>query len=180
MGWTDLLSMIFSGSFVGLLGSVANKVYEFKMEKQKAENIRLQGELDIKIIQAENEGRFKVAQTEAEAQMDVAASNAFAASYQLEPKMYHSNSKITAAQNSFLVIVDGIRGLVRPMITFSLCVIMMVVYLKAGHIIENKDLTPEQALKIYTDVTEAVIWLTTFSVSWWFGERSAAGKLKKK
>lgn len=180
MGWADLFSMIFSGSFVGLLGSISNKFFEFKMEQQKAENARLQAELDIKIIQAENEGKFKVAELEAASQMDVAASQAFAASYQLEPKMYHSNSKITAAQNSFLVLVDGIRGLVRPLITFSLCVIMMVVYLKAGHIIEQKALTPEQALKIYTEVTEAIIWLTTFSVSWWFGERSAGGKFKKK
>lgn len=179
------MTSVFSGGLVGLLGTIANKIFELKMtelkmkdDDQKAKNQLLMSASELEQIKAENEGKFKIADREVEGQMDIAASQSFAASYTLEPKMYHSNKTLTTTQNTMLVFVDAMRGLIRPGLTMSLCVIMMIVYMKAGKIIENKDLSAEQALKIYTEVTQAIIFLTTLSVSWWFGER--ASKPKKK
>ena len=96
---------------------------------------------------------------------------AFAASFN-EPVRYSEGVQATPTQAWLLLLLDLVRGLVRPGLTVYLCFVTTVVYLQARGLLVASPLTPEQAVGMVNQIIATVLYLTTTCVLWWFGTRS--------
>lgn len=68
--------------------------------------------------------------------------------------------------------VDGIRGLMRPVITVYLLAIASVVAFQLSRLVGGLDALPmDEVLSMYRHVISQLIFLTATAVTWWFGSR---------
>jgi hypothetical protein len=100
---------------------------------------------------------------------------AFVKSYDLEPKLYNSG-KLTNNQQWVMVLLDALRGSVRPLLTIYLCVLTTYIYFQAKGLLSQEDLNVDQAMKLTEYVVHSILYLTTTIVLWWFGTRNKATK----
>src|SRR5260221_4071692 len=174
-----IFGSVFSGGATGLIGVAVqryayykNRQLEMQIAKQKFDQDLALKQSDMRIMEKAWTGRVQVAQTDAEAAADAAASQAFAASYAMEPKRYSEGVPVGKTGGFLLVLLDLFRGVVRPALTVYLCVLTTMIYYQARILIEREDLNAEQALKIEHLIIGTILYLTTTCVLWWFGTRN--------
>jgi hypothetical protein len=174
-----LVGNIFSGGATGLIGMVAqrwadfkNKQLDLQLEKMKFDNAIELRKVDAQIMAQEWAARTKVAEVEAAGKEAVADAAAFGESYKLEPQRYSDNVKPTWGQGWLLVILDFIRGIIRPGLTIYLCAITTMVYLQVRMLLGGEDLSAAAALDAWKMVVGTLLYLTTTCVVWWYGTRN--------
>lgn len=167
----DLLTSGIGGVLTGLLGTALQKVMDYKTEKLKAQNELDKRKLDIEMMQAEWAARVKVSETEANAKMEAADAEAFAASYNLEPKIYSEGSSKTPAQVWLLLLLDVFRGSIRPMLTTYLVVLTTLLYFKSAALLSHEIILPGMAYELVQEIIGTVLYLTVTVCTWWFGVR---------
>ena len=67
--------------------------------------------------------------------------------------------------------VDGLRGLMRPVITLYFAIIMTVIAYQLMKLNNGQWVNPTEAQAMLREVINAIIFLTTTAVTWWFGSR---------
>lgn len=176
-----IFGSIFSGGATGLVGIVLqrfadykNKQLDMQLEAQRFSHEVEKRKLDREIMQEEWKGRDKVAQTEAQGAEAVADAQAFAASFRMEPARYAEGARLTRGQAWLLVILDAVRGAVRPLLTIYLCLLTTYVWWQVRQTLSAEDLTQEAALDVWKMVVGNILYLTTTCVLWWFGTRNKA------
>lgn len=154
-----MISDLVFGGITGLVGGIAQKWADYKtkkleieLAKQKAEHEIAMRKVDAEIMSQEFAGRVKVADIEADGK-------AFAASFN-EPTLYSEKVNPNEKQGWLLVVVDFLRGIVRPFLTLYLCGITTVMYLRT----DGGRIDPQS-------VVDTVLFLTTTATCWWFGSR---------
>lgn len=174
---------IFSGGATGLIGIVLQRVADYKnkqldmqLENQRAANELAQRRADKEITQAEYEGKLRVATAEGAAASDIAESDAFGKSLLKEPERYSTASSLTPWQNWIMVLLDALRGAVRPLLTIYLCALTTVVWWQVKQKMEVEDLDAEAALAVWKMVVGQILYLTTTVVLWWFGTRNKSAQ----
>jgi len=174
-----IFGSIFSGGATGLIGIVLqrfadykNKQLDMKLEDQRAQNEIAKRRVDAEIMAQEWAGRLKVAETEGETAKDVAASKAFAETLWREPERYSNAATLTPRQQWVMVILDAVRGTVRPFLTVYLCALTTYVWFQARATLSGEDLTSDAALDVWRMVVGNILYLTTTVVLWWFGTRN--------
>lgn len=174
--WFEALASLFGGGLTGLIGSVVSRIFDYKTKKLEIEQARerfahevAMRRVDAEILQAEYAGRTKVAEVEASGREAVADAQAFAASFN-EPVRYSADVAPTAGQGWLLVLLDVLRGLVRPGLTIYLCVITTMVYLQARWLL-GAGISPDAAQATLDRIIETVLYLTSACTLWWFGSR---------
>jgi len=176
-----LFSSIFAGGATGLLGVLVQRYFDHKnreldkqLEAQRQAHELSMRDKDAAIMAQEWAGRTQVADIEAAATVNAADAAAFGASFNLEPKQYSSNVvKPTKGQSWVLVLVDAVRGIVRPGLTVYLCAITTMVYSDAQMLLgKAQGMTATEALDLTKMVVGTVLYLTTTCVLWWFGTRN--------
>lgn len=170
---------IFSGGATGLIGMIAqrwadykNKQLDLQLEKMKFDNAIALKEVDAKIMAQEWAARTEVAKVEAAGKEAVEDAKAFAASYDLEPKRYSDSVKPSRGQAWLLVVLDFIRGSIRPALTVYLCVLTTAVWIQAKVVLAAEDLSTADALSVWKMIVGTILYLTTTCVVWWFGTRN--------
>lgn len=173
------LSSIIGGGMTGIFGVVVQRIADYKnkqldlqlVEKRNAHEIASK-KVDAEIMAQEWAARTKVAEIEGQTREAVADSQAFAASFN-EPQKY-SSSRLTPAQEWLMVILDFIRGIVRPSLTLYLCALTTFIYMHSKLLMElhGQTMTPDQAMGHVNLVVGTVLYLTTTCVLWWFGTRN--------
>lgn len=174
-----IFGSIFSGGATGLLGVVIqrwadykNKQLDMQLEKEKRETEIAKRKADAEIMQAEWAGRLKVAQEEASAAKDVAETNAFAATLFKEPERYSNAATVTPGQQWVLVLLDAIRGMVRPLLTIYLCALTTYVWFQVRELVASEELDGQAAIEVWKMVVGNILYLTTTVTLWWFGTRN--------
>ena len=155
---TDLMF----GGLTGLIGGIAQKVADYKtkkleielQDKKAAAEIAMR-KVDAEILQQEWTARTKVSEMET-------ASADFQASHN-EPKLYSENVKPTQKQGWLLVLIDFLRGFVRPFLTLYMCVVVTILYLRTDGGTVNAQ-----------SIVDTILYLATMSCSWWFGSRTTS------
>lgn len=167
---TEIISSVLSGGLTGLLGAAITKFSEYKTKQLDIEQLKLKHlheaamkELDASIMQKEYEARMQIAEVEAQALVESEDSRAFAKSYDMEPERYSNPAKSSIAQNWALVVLDFVRGIVRPGLTIYLCLIVTIMYAKASGSAVSEAVAME--------IVQTVLYLCTTSILWWFGAR---------
>ena len=177
-----VFSSILSGGATGIFGVIAQRFADYQNKKldlaKAAQDQAFELEkrkIDIQISAQEWAGRTKVAEVEGATASDVAASNAFAASLLKEPERYSDAGKTTPGQNWVLVLLDVLRGSVRPLLTVYLCILTTLVYYEAKKLVNSQHMTEAQALELMQTIVGSILYLTTTCVLWWFGTRNKSG-----
>lgn len=155
----DAVISVLTGGATGLLGTVVSGAIDFfqsRAEHNRELDLR---RLDIELAQAEANSAERVAAIEAEGARGRAELEAMAASYR------EASSRMSRPGDGFLMkLVDFVRGMTRPVLTWGLVALVGVIYFTLG----AGGLEPEA---IRPRIIETVLYLTTAAVLWWFGQR---------
>lgn len=178
---TGLLGSLFSGGATGLIGVVLqrfadykNKQLDMQIEKQRGELELQKRQMDIQVTQAEYAGKVQVAEVEGATQSDVAATQAFAQTLFKEPERYSNPNSVTTGQGWVLVIIDAIRGCVRPLLTIYLCALTSFIWYQVKEKLGSENLDAAASLQVWQMVVQQILYLTTTVTLWWFGTRNKA------
>lgn len=184
MNLLDLVSTflvsIFSGGATGLIGVAVQRYFDTKKIKldMEAEKQRMSHEIELRkidseIMEKEATVRVRVAEIGAQAEEAVADAQAFAASFS-EPKPYSSDVVATKNQGWALILLDFIRGIVRPVLTVFLVALTTWIYVDAHNLMirEGFGISPDQAYKLTNTIVASILYLATTCVLWWFGTRN--------
>lgn len=170
---------IFSGGATGLIGVILqrfadykNKQLDMQLESQRHMNAVELRRVDAEIMKQEWAAKTELAKTEAAGKEAVADAEAFAASFKLEPERYSDGVKPTRGQAWLLVILDTLRGSIRPLLTLYLCALMTVVWVQASGVLNKEDLDATAALDVWKMVVGSILYLSTTCILWWFGTRN--------
>lgn len=160
------------GGITGILGAGLQLFAQYKLEQLKLETLKIKNEHEIAITNAEWAGRSQVAATEAAGREAVADSEALAASYKMEPTMYSAGQKLGVMQRWVFVLLDFVRGIIRPALTIYLGALTTYVLWLVNETVGVRVLTATQAYELWVMVVGTVMYLTTTCVLWWFGTRN--------
>lgn len=175
------ITSMFAGGATGLLGVAFQRFFDFLKVKQEIELRKIDQahearmrEIDGQLMAQEWAARTQVATIEGASREAVAAETSFAASFAIEPKLYSERVKPGAFAGFLLVLIDFIRGIIRPGLTVYLCAITTLIYLQAQAVLimVGKTLDPAAALDVYQMIVSTILYLTTTCVLWWFGTRN--------
>lgn len=172
-----------SGGIFGIVGALAKHGLEIWQAKKKAE-------ADLALIQEQNRHEAlmadkRTAEIELEAknavalaeitrakETDVAAYAALAASYDTDKATYSDSP-----QSPWMVGVDVARGLIRPLLTLvfsvGLMVMLAVIY---KNVPESVSADPKFLEATFYRLIDALIFLATSAVGWWFAQRGVSAK----
>lgn len=178
----ELLGTVFSsivaGGMTGILGVVVQRFFDMKnktldmqlIEKKHAHEVQMK-RVDAEIMDKEFANRTQVANIEATSREAVADAQAFASSFN-EPQRYSDSVKPSLGQAWLLVILDFIRGIVRPALTVYLCAVTTLIYLNAKATIDEYPMPHEDAVNLINTVVNTILYLCSTCVLWWFGTRN--------
>ena len=153
----DILLSLFTGGATGLLGTALSaglKLFE-RAQAQKHE-LKLR-ELDLRHLAAEAASAERIAAIEAESAETAAEWAGLQASYREAASRWTEGQTLTPAQSWLLVLVDVVRGLMRPGLT-----VVLIGYV--GWAYHTSTLNAAQ-------IISTILYLATACVLWWFGSR---------
>lgn len=184
MDFLGLVTSAFGGGLTGLIGGAVQKVFEFKTKKLEIEankekyahEVNMK-KADAEIMAQEWAARTKVADIEATSRIEVEDSKAFAESLKTEDKNYLDYlDKLNTAQDWLFVILEFIRGSIRPFLTLYLCGVTTLIYVKATKLMNADVILPGMAYDLMTNIINTILYVTTTCILWWFGTRNSTGK----
>lgn len=175
------LMAIVSGGATGLLGVVAQRLFDHWKLKQENDRLRIihqherdMKKLDAEIMMQEWTQRVKVAEVEAAGKEAVADSTAFAASLTAEPKRYSEGVKVGKVGAVFLVLADFLRAVVRPGLTVYLAWISTELYFDSEKIMQEAGAHISTLAPLHNQIVLTLLYLFVTCVTWWFGTRNKA------
>lgn len=177
MDWiTDIFTNAVSGGLTGLLGTVFSGLIMWKENADKRKHELEMRRVDIEERKTEAEITLKQTNAETEAARFVGELNAFQASQRADKATY----SIKDPSNPWLIAVDVVRGLIRPVLTIGLVIITTIITFDAIEAMGGYDQFLEvQGAQIVIDLVLALVYMTTTAVLWWFGTRALDKSIKK-
>lgn len=174
-----LISGVLSGGATGLLGVILQRYFDLKGRDKDIVLLRLQHEQSLALASIENarlERRAEADEFAADRAADAAEADAEAksmvASYEHDEARYLDKS---AQKNKWAIIaftvVDAVRGLIRPVLTTYLVVLVTFLFLWAKKLAGDTAITQEHAITIISQIIATILYLCTACTLWWFGSR---------
>ena len=152
---------ILSGGVTGLLGTAITGVMSFLQERQRhAQEMDLR-RLDIELAQTEAMAAERTAAIEAESEREQAQAGMLTASYEEAARRWSRSGDGVLMQ-----LVDVVRGLTRPALTWTLVGLVAAIYFWLG---SSADVDALRAR-----IIDTVLYLATAAVLWWFGARQVS------
>lgn len=161
---------LLGGGVTGVIGAGINKYFDFKAKQQDYAHALEMRKVDIQILDKEWEGRARVASVEGEAAMDVAVSKLQEASIEADKATY------SKASSPWLVFVDVVRGLIRPLATAYFILLSTIVFVAVFQLVTEagtEALTADQLFDIFYYCVLWVLYTAGMVVGWWFGVRAS-------
>ena len=155
-----MLETLLSGAVTGLLGSAVSGFFAYKSKK-----------LDIELNNNKYLHEVKMVEIKAAAAVDVEDSKAFKEAQGNEPKKFYEGTEYTPFQRWLMIGLDFIRGAVRPVLTWYLCIITTIIYFKAERVMNLDTMMPGMAYDLVNQIINTVLYLTVTAVCFWFGSR---------
>ncbi len=170
----DAVASMLTGGATGLLGSLFTGVFRYFEEKRKEEHEIAMRKLDMEEMDREWQYRNRMADREAATRLEESADSLMRSSYKNDVATYSRWHDIPPWGVIPLLVVDLVRGLVRPSLTVLLIAIVWstreeVLGVLAATGVDG--LSPSMALSIYQDVVQTILYCATTALLWWFGTR---------
>jgi len=168
---------IASGGLTGLIGAGLSLFGELKKQKLANEHEARMAEIEQQGMKLEAELNMRVVETEAEAAVNIEESKAFAASYGNDRRTY-ATGRLGAFGQALMVIVDFIRGLVRPSVTIYMAVIVTLMYSQILELVGGLDgaLDKATAVELLNQIILVILYVAATVILWWFGVRFRGAK----
>lgn len=183
--FSDIISSIGMGAVTGLAGPIISGISNYKM-------LQLKNSHDLAMIKA----KADLYKLKVDSSITIAANNnakdvesyevnALIESIKADKAMFHSeyidnlqNSKYTkwvaVVITVMFAIVDFLRGLARPAITYYLIGMSTWITYLAYEIMGDSTMTSVQAYDLFRTVVLTIIFMTISCIAWWFGDRKTA------
>lgn len=162
------------GAITGLIGSYLTKIEERK-------NLELKYNFDLKMADI----RLKETTIENTHQIAIADKQMEKSKIEGEIKIEEGelasfkDSINIGNQNTGNTIIDGIRSLMRPLITTYLLIVSSILTVLVWNLVDGLDSLPkEELISILQHVIYSVMSLTSMAVCWWYGARSSSKYVK--
>ena len=155
----NLGASVLTGGATGLLGTALSAVVDFFQSRQRHSQELDLRRLDIELAKVEAEGAAAHATIEAQATRERAEWEALEASYREASRRWSR-----PGEGRLMQFVDAVRGLTRPLLTWSLFALVGAIYFLLG----ASDLA---AMGLRPRIVETVLYLFTAAMLWWFGSR---------
>jgi Flp pilus assembly protein TadB len=185
----NIIGSAAGGSLIGLIGTFikgrderkerdAQRAHDLALRDLDREEMQLEAELAMKRTEAEIAGKLKTLDMEGQISRDIEASKLQAVSYESDQASYSKGA--TKMLRGFfgglaafmLVCVDVFRGVMRPGITSYLLVIESLIAWQLYLLLNSfTALDSAEALILFTTIINSIVFLTSTSVTWWFGSR---------
>ena len=184
----DIFNAGTGGVVTGLIGSIATGISNYKMQKLNNEHKVKMVEVETNAMIAETKAEIQVTETKVQGELAKQDAQIYHETVRQEGKRIVSNemiaklfeSKWTAWLGSLIVfilsIVETLKALIRPGLTLYLVGVTTWITMMAYHILTiNENLiSADQALELFNQVVNIIIYLTVSCVTWWFGDRRTA------
>lgn len=161
----DLLMGVLSGGVTGLLGTVISGGMKFFENRQKHGHELAIMEMEMQQMDKEAAIARDIAELKMEGADRTAAWGALEASYK------ESTSRMSTGDSAWLILVDVVRGLMRPAITLGTLTLMGVIYFTVA-----QDMVGPDNIPVPVTIIQTVLYIATTSVLWWFGTRNLSKK----
>jgi len=148
----ELLGTVLTGGITGVVGSVIGKAFSFLDAWQEEKKADSEHERTLELLELQN----KIGAEESEREMEIAQSKIDADSRVAS----YSHDAVGGASSGW--VTDCLR-LVRPVLTFSLILLVGILYFKA-------------APGGRATIEASVIYMASSATLWWFGDRAMARK----
>ena len=177
-----------AGGLIGLLGTwlrgreerEAKRIdhaHQLEMRRIDLEEMSREADLHLRQTQAEIDGQKAKAAGELAIAQEVAAGQAQVASYAADRATYSAGwaGKLKGAWGGviafLLALVDVARGLIRPILTVYLVMVLTAISLHLYRLSVIQTVQSEQAWALLAQVVGDIAFLTSTAVTWWFGSR---------
>ena len=146
---------VLTGGASGLLGTAVSAATKFFQRRQAHRHEVELRKLDMEHARIEAAGFERAAAVEVEGERERAAWSALEASYR------EAATRWSRGDSPWLVSVDVVRGLTRPVLTFMFVGITATIYFTLATQYEG----------VRWAIIHTVLYLTMTTVVWWFGAR---------
>jgi hypothetical protein len=172
-----------SGGVFGIIGALAKHGLEIWQAKQKAaadlDLLKQQNKHELDLadkraneIQLEATNALALAELNRQKETDVAAYGALASSYDSDRAHYSD-----APLSPWMIAVDASRGFIRPVLTVTFAVALIAFTAWLYNNVPAEYTHNEDFLKAtFYRLIDALIFVGTCSIMWWFGGRGTSGK----
>lgn len=179
MAVIDVISSVLSGGITGVLGAgitrfadYKNKQLDLQASREKFSHEVEMRKADAEIMAQEWAARTKVADIEATAKMEAADTEAFKTALTVEPQRYYEGKTFTTGQAWAMIMLDVLRGIVRPALTVYLMAITTLVYREARVLLgDGSTLAPDIAVALVDKIINTLLYLCNAACLFWFGTR---------
>jgi hypothetical protein len=176
MGWiVDLFSTGGMGAIIGLAGS-----WLTKRENRKEAELNLQREIEL--------GKLRLDELAAESEHELAMADKQMQRAELEGDIVVEKAEVDAfteslkaqAKSTGILIIDAVRGLMRPLITVFLLGVSTWLACSVNDLVGGLSSLDSKAIyALYDQIIQQIIFLTVTAVTWWFGSRPAKAEASK-
>lgn len=152
----ETIAAILTGGATGLLGTLLTTgMAYFERGQQHQQELELR-RLDLEMVQAEAASVERIAAIDAESRESAAAWGAFEASHRA------ATVRWSTGDSAWLVAVDVVRGLIRPVLTVSFLALAAMIYFHLPMI---------PPAEVAVRLIDTILYLATTTTLWWFGTR---------
>lgn len=153
----DIILGLLTGGATGLIGTALSGVMKYFTNKQEhAQEIAIM-DMELKHMDKEAEVALKIEEKKQEGKEAEAAWRGLEASYR------EAGQRWSTGDSGWIVFVDVVRGLMRPLLTLILVILMGTIFFT--HARDN--------VTMQEQIVATVLYLATSAVLWWFGSRMA-------
>lgn len=156
----SIILSLLTGGATGLIGTALSGVMKFFTNKQEQSHELKVMEMELRHMDKEAEVALKIEAKKQEGKEAIAAWAGLEASYK------EAGQRWSTGDSGWIVFVDVVRGLMRPLLTLLLVILMGAIYFT---------LAPEQT-EMHDQIIATILYLATASVLWWFGSRAISRK----
>lgn len=174
------------GAISGLVGPIVSAISNYKMLKLKNEHEIAKIEAETNAMIAEVNANIQISRVETEGEIQLAELGAFVESQKQGNKdlvkksyidqMLEKNSKVAGFLVFMFAVVDFLKGLARPAITYYLIGLTTWITWKCYVLITTADKTISitKASMLFEAVILFIVYLCGTVVGWWFGSRGSS------
>ncbi len=152
----SIILSLLTGGATGLIGTALSGVMKFLNAKQEQSHELKVMEMELRHMDKEAEVALKIESKKQEGKEAIAAWAGLEASYK------EAGQRWSTGDSGWIVFVDVVRGLMRPLLTLTLVVLMGTIYFTLAT--DNMEMRDQ--------IIATVLYLATASVLWWFGSRA--------
>lgn len=169
----NALGAIVSGGTTGLLGAGISLYGEIKKQQMVFEHEEKMEGLKQDSMKLEASLKMELAKTEGAVKVQLKEMEAFTQSQKNDKASYSEGQELSRGQKWLMVVVDFLRGMIRPSTTIYMAILTTLIYAevmdKVGGL-ENL-LNQDAALDLARQVILVILYITSTVILWWFGTR---------